>query len=263
MGAWFQGRWAAIKTALAERRYVVGVIVAAVVSFIDQLQALAKWALAKWLNIHPPYEYDGMIFGFPSWMVGLTVLFALLFWWMLEYAVRLRKRLTPLLAISYDNSRADCNKFVYTSSDNWTTQTHTRSIRVCVECNSDVNVERCSGFITQIEYRAHGGQFSEIPLYEPGYLQWALEEPKEFEPVTVYPRVKRYLGVCYAKEGEGGFHIKTRARSSVTPPIYGDIGEYMAHIEIVAARCPPISVRFLITWNGKWNEIKACLVENS
>ena len=28
-----------------------------------------------------------------GWVIGLTVAFALLWWWMLEYAVRLRRRL--------------------------------------------------------------------------------------------------------------------------------------------------------------------------
>jgi hypothetical protein len=203
----------------------------------------------------------GYFLGVSPIMIGILAALIALSYFLLEHIVRLRKRLAPRLLIQYDDATQDCHKTVRFSDDNGKTFSEGRGIRMRVECSTNVDVEQCAGYLTRIEYRMHGGKFSDLPLYEPVRLDWALEKPSH--PVTVYPGITRYLGVCSSDERYGGFRLTTQSRSFATPERFGDAGEYLAHITIVGARCPPLSRRMLISWNGKWNEIRACLVQNS
>ena len=127
-----------------------------------------------------------MIFGFPSWIIGVTVVFAILFWWTLEFAVRLRYRLKPKFSVSYDNESWSFRKPIRLTSDVGKTFERGISIRAQIQCESGTAIEQCSGVLTKIEYKPVGGDFSEIPIYEPNKLPWALEEPIEFKPVSVF-----------------------------------------------------------------------------
>jgi hypothetical protein len=107
----------------------------------------------------------------------------------------------------------------------------------------------------------HGGLFSDEALFEPTYLNWTLSEPP-FSAVTVHPCVPRYLGICRTDEHKNGFYNNIGHRSFVTPEIFDRIGEYRFHVEIVGAHVPTTSVVLQVSWNGKWNEIKASLAED-
>ena len=101
---WFKERLAAIGEAAGVRKYVIGVIIAAILGAIDWIEAWARELFANWLALKTQAGDLEMVFGFPSWIVGLTVLFALLWWWMLEYTVRLRRRLNPGISITFEGT---------------------------------------------------------------------------------------------------------------------------------------------------------------
>jgi hypothetical protein len=58
-----------------------------------------------------------------------------------------------------------------------------------------------------------------------------------------------------------GFYNNIGHRSFVTPEVFDKAGEYRFHIEIVGAHVPTISRVLEVMWNGKWNEIRASLIE--
>jgi hypothetical protein len=240
-------RLQAINDALGFRRYLFAPLIGAVIGFVD-------WVVAKLEGL----GVSGLL-GIPSWVIGVFVGAAIVIFWLVEYIVKLRRRLVPVLRVEYNNAEEDCLKTIqYGEGGNARLG---KSIRLRVKCDSDDNVEEAQGYLTRIEYRSHGGQFSSEAFHEPARLNWALED--HFGSVTVFPGVPRYLGVCRTDEALSGFYSRTHHRSYVTPPIFERIGEYRLTVKIVAARCQPKSLTALITWNGKWNEIKACLVENT
>jgi hypothetical protein len=182
---WFRQRIDALNDALGVRRYVLASLIGAVTSFAD------------WVFLRLETIGVSAFLGVPPIVVGVFAAVLTLAWFLLERIVELRKRLTPLLSVEYDDKAQDCHKTIqYGKEPN---HRFGRSLRLRVMCGSDANVEQCSGFLTKVEYRAHGGQFSNEPLFEPTYLNWALSEPP-FSPVTVYPCVPRYLGICRTDE---------------------------------------------------------------
>jgi len=248
--AFFKPRWEAFNEAVGVRRLALAPVAGAAASFVD------------WVSTRLAEAGMGHLIGVPSWAIGVFVALIVIAYWLLDYIVRLRTRLTPALLVDYDDKAQDCHKTIEISPGKGKPHHFGRSLRLRVTCASDENVEHCSGFLTKIEYRVDGGQFSDLPLYEPTYLDWSLQDPP-FSPVTVFPRVPRYLAMCRTDENVAGFFIRTKHRSFVTPESFDKIGEYKIHVEIVAARAPTLSRALLITWNGRWNEIRAHLVENN
>ena len=76
---WAKERWTAFSEGVGARRFAIGAIFAAVVAAADHIKSALR---------HP-----GMIFNFPSWTLGVFVLAIIVSWWLLEYAVKLRRQL--------------------------------------------------------------------------------------------------------------------------------------------------------------------------
>jgi hypothetical protein len=77
IAAFVKERWNAIKDAAGIRWQVFGLLIAIAIARLD-------WFYRRSGGV------EDMIFGFPSWILGITVALALLFVWMLESNVQLR-----------------------------------------------------------------------------------------------------------------------------------------------------------------------------
>ena len=78
---WIRDRWAVLRTALGLRRFLLAPIIGTVVGSVD-------WVARKFA------EADmGHLIGVPSWAVGIYAATFLILWWILEYAVKLRKQI--------------------------------------------------------------------------------------------------------------------------------------------------------------------------
>ena len=202
------------------------------------------------------------ILGHPAW--SILVILGLLFLcaWLFESIFRAYNERSPKFSVSYDNASWSFRKPIRLTRDCGKTFERGISIRAQIQCESLTAIEQCSGYLTKIEYKPVGGDFSEMPIYEPNKLSWALET-SAFIPVSIFPRVPKYLGVCSSEETGDAFLLRTNVQSYMAPREFKDVGEYKFHIEVVAQNCVPVSGIFLIEWNGKWDEIQACLVENT
>lgn len=78
---WIRDRWAVLQISLGFRRFLLVPIFGAVVTGVDWL--VGRLAMADM----------GSLIGVPSWAVGLYAATLLVLWWVLEYAVKLRKQI--------------------------------------------------------------------------------------------------------------------------------------------------------------------------
>jgi hypothetical protein len=85
---WAKERFSAFSEGVGARRFTLGAIFSAVVGAADHIRAALQG--------------QGMIFGFPSWIIGLLVLSIFIAWWLLEYTVKLRRQLRG--AIDLENA---------------------------------------------------------------------------------------------------------------------------------------------------------------
>jgi hypothetical protein len=77
--SWFRERWSVIVDGVGARRFTIGAIFTAVVTFVVYL--------ANALN------EPAMVSRFVPWLIAVVVLAILVAWWMVEFAVKLRRQL--------------------------------------------------------------------------------------------------------------------------------------------------------------------------
>ncbi|MCC7037891.1 MAG: hypothetical protein IT560_11380 [Alphaproteobacteria bacterium] len=84
---YFLTRFALIKEAFGLPLFLIGVFVSSVI-------AKADWIYKQFIEIGwaSPSKIEGMIFGFPSWIIGLVVALAFLFFVTLNYAVKIKEK---------------------------------------------------------------------------------------------------------------------------------------------------------------------------
>ena len=127
----------ALNEALGFRRYLLAPLFGAVAGFAD-------WVFLRLETVGMSY-----FLGVPPVVVGIFAALAALAYFLLEHVVHLRKRLTPLLLVHFDDSAQDCH--IAIGERGKSERRFDRSLRLRVTCGSDVNVEQCSGFLTRVE----------------------------------------------------------------------------------------------------------------
>ena len=173
-------------------------------------------------------------------------------------AYHLENEREPKLFVTYDDDSPDCNKLIKFKDGH-----KGKSIRVRVQNETARNFDHCSGWLTRIEHRPNDiSDFVQVPFYEPTPLHWSLEPHGVFDPVTIYARIPRYLGIGRTYDNQDGFFPWARHLSNITPP-FNQNGSYRFFIEIVGEQIPTTSVIIIINQNGQWNEVNACLVEST
>lgn len=208
-------------------------------------------------------QYYFPVFVF-LWFVAIVLLVTPYRMWRESYEIisEYQKRMRPILGASYDDSSPACHKEVFLSADGGKTGTKGHSIRLMIECLSDVPVQQCVGWLTMIEFEQKPGEFNEIPIYEPNRLHWATKS-NEFAPINIHQNVPNFLGICNSRDGWKHFNYRSGVQSFVAPHDFSDLGNYRFTVRVVAENSATVTVPILITWNGKWDEMKICLEENS
>src|SRR5258708_26444998 len=80
-------RYEAIKSAAGAKWVVIGLLVSLFVARLDWIYE--KGVQYGWIQGGPA----GMIFGFPSWILGITAALGFIAWWMTENVIRLKEQI--------------------------------------------------------------------------------------------------------------------------------------------------------------------------
>ena len=171
---WFSERYQAFSNAAGPRRYVLGFVFAAAVGAIDQIEQLLCWGIEQWVGTAQQCEDQTMIFGFPSWIFGVTVAFILLFLWMLNYAVSLRRLLTPNFRVWFDPSGGGLSQTYETNTQTSEYIDDVKYVRLAVTSLSRKSVSDCVANLVRIERRDESAQTEIIWDQDALPLQWSI-----------------------------------------------------------------------------------------
>ena len=253
--SWFSERLELTKTIVGHRKYVLGAIFAAIITFFDQIQAGVRWALLRWLQIYSPPRGDDMIFGFPSWILGITAFLGLLFWWTLEYALRQHRQLTPRVSLTFDSDKG-CVRIspIKHLNQDGTLRDENEVLTICglVTTESKKTVERCTAYVTNVKKKnPNTGIFNNTEYIDDLSLPWAITNQTE---IDIPHGIRRYFGILSAEKGgtklqwASGIVWSLRHRT-----LFNDHTTYEIDLAVAGD-----GITKTLTIYVKWNGVLAC-----
>jgi len=111
-----------------------------------------------------------MIWNIPSWTVGLICFLLIAFYWMLEYAVMLRRRLTPKLVVTFSEQGGIVETPEKSEKDEW----RAVYIRGKVVAKSHVEIMDCRAYLVNVQKRTRSGNFVDTQFVDPLELIWSV-----------------------------------------------------------------------------------------
>ena len=262
MRGWFKERWETIGEAAGVRKYVLGAIIATVFGALDWIERWAQELLARWFVLETRPEDVGMVFGFPSWIIGVTVAFALLWWWTLEYAVRLRRRLNPSIVVTFTeaapwvrpspantHSRDDPQRIVSTDSI---------FVRFKVENTTPGTVVRgCEAFLMGVFRENSSGNFVEVSSGDSLRLPWA-SRPKDkiHGEISIPYGLNVFCDLLSVDAEHNSVFVKWDVHLNVNLNICSMLGVYRFDVLVISANGGPVTKQIFLNWQGQWNTIK-------
>jgi len=167
----------------------------------------------------------------------------------------------PKLKIEFQQTEPYCRKTTLVSSP---TQILAYWIRIAVKNEGKKVAKNCEGKLVEItEIRDE----KNIPFqpFDPAILRWAsYPDFTDLRPVDINREEYEYLNVVYTvepgesetqknAEGQAFICTDTRRRGMVGSL---PVGRYALTLTIYGENADPVSKKFALLWNGKWDEIK-------
>lgn len=259
---WIRERYGTLGDAAGPRKYVIGLIFTAAVAGIDRIEEFARWAVSEWLEFPLQATEPTVIFGFPSWIVGLTVAFALLWWWTLEYAVRLRRRLRPGISITFEGkepwvhpvpantpSRDDPERIVRTQSI---------FVRYKVENTTPGTVVRgCEAFLSKVSKRNDSGEFIQVSSGDSLRLRWSAKpENISFGKISIPYGINVFCDLLSVDEEHNSVLVKWEVPLNINQGIFSEPAVYRFDVLAISENGGPVTSSIYLDWGGEWASIR-------
>jgi hypothetical protein len=243
--------WSTLIEALTLRRVIALPIVFATVTAVVHLAPF----LAREMN-------RPMLLGAPSWAFGVIALLALLCFFVIAYATRLRLSLLPNIEFSCDPERGclvqtRVEKFALKdgqpvrAADGQPVRVEVMasSIRISVRAISKVAPEDATAFLTKFE------RLSEAGVWEPSKYSELVQLPWVGETMTadlsdLFPR---FVSVLHIEEDDKiGFWMVGMPFSLVD--FFKAVTKYRLTVAVIADGTTR-QTSFELDWKGKWNTV--------
>lgn len=240
MFTWIIDRYEVLREALTlQRVFAISLMFAAATAVATLSSQIAQWISGE----------GAMLLGVPSWAWGLLASLALTGWFLLEYALRLKREVTPRVRASFDAEKAGITLAIERPVNPGALSPHgfrATYIRFRVETLSKKAVRDCTAHIIGIWKRPSDGPQTEIDL--PHVVQ--LE--RQFD---VLPYAHRMIDFLRCAETDNKlvptvpwpFHLEHAFRDPAT---------YRFKFAIQAEGVSEI-LTVDVYWAGAWNTIKA------
>lgn len=218
---WIKQRWATLKEAVGNKRFAIDGIVAFVPNAI--LVLLAHLGV-------------GLIPRSTAWSISVATLFALLFWWILDYATKLRNEMQPKFEVSPE---------VVTSTRKGTNEKFTWA-RFRIKQSSFGNVEKCAIRLTKIEKLNDDGSIKKVIFNAMLPLRWSFKQGTE---TTLYDDVEQTGDLIRVSENDDFVLLGTEEKRDNLREKIEMKTPFRFHFAITANKCRTIKKTMLFSWD--------------
>ncbi len=199
---WFSEHGSALNAALGAKRYMLVPITGAIVgSFGWVISRLAEASLES-------------LIGVPSWAVGIFAGLLLATYWIFEYAVQLKRHLTPKLEASFNPGSGGVSVTTLTERAPGTFAEPVKYVRLAVKTTSRKSVRECVAKLVRIEHRLESERTETLWDQDALPLTWSVTGGYE---TTVDDLTKRYVDVGRVLKNLGRFEILTVIPNRLAP----------------------------------------------
>lgn len=196
--SWATERKAVISEAMGPRRFIA---IGLVIAIFRGVQWVADEARAHGIS--------GIV-GYPLWLVGTLVGVLMLAWWLLEYAVRLHRRLTPTFSLMFNPSGgglvlSPVKKHLAVHSGGQLIRTEVVEgeavyIRGLVTAITESALTECSAYLTGVRKKDKSGSYMTTQYLDSLQLPWSIMQDRF---ITIPQGIQRYFDIVEIHNGPG------------------------------------------------------------
>jgi hypothetical protein len=250
--------WIKTRVSLALRVYAhhkilftIFVVICGIIGAFDPISAWIRHTIKSLSSTLSASSSEGsaMMFGFPSWQVGVMLLLFVCLLAIFEYAVFLQKQLTPTLQMYAESVIVPTDVYARDQLGNITID-HTRSswVRIRLESKTRAIVRDCNVYIIKIEKKTiPTAPFTELPMGNAVRLT--------NNGINVPPRVPQTVDVFSSGENENTLVFRGIGYSLLLKDAFVDRTTYRFEIIAIIGAGSEKVLTMEMDWSGKWDEI--------
>ena len=171
---------------------------------------------------------------------------------------------TPIKGIRPGNKGEE---FTEVKKDYWEVTSLGYYIRVKVCNRKSVLAKECRAFLINIEKSDENGNFTPTIYCDSIQLQWACRSGQGFNGIDLAKGVNQFIDVLSTQKDNVIIYPKIEMMPFRYEKLFRENGTFRFTIQVSGNEVQPVSLRFIINWKGKWDEIEVdidpgCLKEN-
>lgn len=257
---WFYDRLRTLKEAAGIRRLLLGTFITATITIVD--------LVAK------NFEFMSFLSVAPTWAVVVIAVVLITLWWLLEFATKLRKTLTPKLKIIYGpeepwvryltNGRTPRELPTSTSANiiEWT-DTKLYYFRFFVQ-NPHPNtiVHGCRAFLIDVEFQEND-VFCPTAYADTLQLAWASTDlGARFGSKDIPHLTNVYSDILSVDEVHNQVFPKWSQDQIVNKGLFERPGTYRLTVLVSSEDGGECVAKLRLEWTGRWDETKMWMIED-
>ena len=239
---WIKEATAVVLEALGHYRFLLPSTIGAAIGATD------------WLKPHLT-RFSAMeeVIGIPSWVVGVLVFFLISAFQVLNYAIKLRRKITPNIQISFDpeGSIVETEQEIR-SSQGPSRMCNARYVRGLVTTQAEVAVMDCSVYLTEVSQRTSSGAFERTKFLDGAPLLWATSESQY--NVKIAKGIRRYFDILHVNDDTNSLQLAMNATPFRLVDLFKMPGTFRLKVIAVADGAQAEAI-FEFTKGDNWNDI--------
>ena len=244
---WVRDRVSALDAAWGPKRYMLAPLFGAVVGFVD-------WVVTRLSDAGM-----GALIGVPSWAIGVLATLLLASWWLLEYIVRLRRKIAPQLKIGFSETAGCLVSTPIKKIDalgNKVDEWKSIYIRGMVEVESGVEVRNCSAYLVEVTKKTNTGVYVGTQYIDDLQLAWSNAGIRE---INIPTGIRRFFDIVNIDEREGKPRV-AREWPLTLRGLFDDPTAYRLKL-VVSGEGISKTMFIEFEWGPKIDQVQAKMVE--